>query len=303
MDAAVNGAELYYEILGDDDAPALVVFHGGPGLSDHRKGKKAYRSLTDDYRLVVYDHRGSGQSSRTPPFTHEQLADDAEALREYLEIDEWVVIGGSYGGFIAQEYAIRHPGHLQGVILRDTAAVSEHRERAREIAAERIPDVRAADLDVPAVTEEAFDRMMEGRLRSDEEFKRIYHSVAPLYAPSLEAFDAEATRETIDSLRFRHETHNAMFSQEHPDMNYLDGLSSVEVPFLVTVGRHDWITPVEFSRQLMDALPDARFTIFEESGHSPNLDEPEKYDATVREFLEEIGFAAGETSNETPDEA
>jgi proline iminopeptidase len=291
MRATINGAELYYEVLGDDDAPAIVVFHGGPGLSDHRKGKEAYRSLTDDYRLVVYDHRGSGQSSRTPPFTHEQLADDAEALRDHLGIDEWVVIGGSYGGFIAQEYALRHPEHLRGVVLRDTAATPEHRDRAREIAAERIPEVQAADLDVPEVTKESFDRMMEGRLRSDEEFRRTYHSVAPLYAPSLDDFDAAATRETIESLNFRHETHNAMFSREHPEMDYTADLPDVSVPFLVTVGRHDWITPVEFAEQIADLVPDSRLVVFEESGHSPNLDEPAAYEATVREFLEEIGFA------------
>lgn len=291
MRAAINGAELYYEVLGDDDAPAIVVFHGGPGLSDHRKGKEAYRSLTDEYRLVVYDHRGSGESSPTPPFTHAQLADDAEALREHLGIEEWVVIGGSYGGFIAQEYASRHPEHLRGVVLRDTAAVSAHRDRAREIAAERIPEVRAADLDVPEVTEASFEKMMEGRLDSDEEFKETYHSVTPLYAPSLEDFDAEATRETIDSLTFRHETHNAMFSREHPRMDYTTVLPEIEVPFLVTVGRHDWITPVEFSEQIADLLPDARLRVFEESGHSPNLDEPAAYEAAVREFLEEIGFS------------
>lgn len=295
MRVSINGADLFYDVLGDE-GPAIVVFHGGPGLSDHRKGKQAYQSLTDDYRLVVYDHRGSGRSSKTPPFTHEQLAADAEALRQHLGFDEWVVIGGSYGGFIAQEYAIRYPDNLRGVVLRDTAAVPEHRDRAREIAAARIPEVREANIDVPPMTQSSFDRMMEGRLSSDEEFKRTYHSVAPLYAPSLDAFDATATREQIDSLHFHHETHNAMFSTEHPNMDYTRDLPNLEVPVLVTVGRHDWITPVEYSEQIADLVPDSRLVIFEESGHSPNLDQPEAFEETVREFLTEIGFGS-ETRN------
>ena len=292
MCANVNGADLCYEVLGNDDAPAIISLHGGPGISDHEKGKQAFEPLTDEYCLVVYDHRGCGQSSLTPPYSNEQYARDAEGLREHLGLDVVVFVGGSYGGFIAQEYAIRYPEHLAGVILRDTAPSGEYDSRSVENARRRWPAMEASDLDVPTITWEEFGRVMDGDVRSDEEFRRVFHGMAPLYAPSLDEFDAEAAREATETRSFHHETHNTMFTEAYPNMNYTDDLPNVDVPVLVTVGRHDWITPPEASKEIADLLPDARFVVFEESGHSPNLDQQEEYLACVREFLDEIGYGS-----------
>lgn len=291
MYAEVNGVELYYETLGSPERQSIVVFHGGPGLSDHRKGKEAYRPLADEYHLVVYDHRGCGKSAQKPPYTNATFADDAEALRRELGLGDIVVIGGSYGGFIAQEYAIRHGEHLLAMVLRGTAAVSDHRDEAREIAAERIPEVRAANLDTPEVSKEAFDREMDGELRSDADFKRTFHSITPLYAPSLEEFDPAETRAQIEDLQFNHEVHNAIFSEEHPNMDYTDQLPGVDVPTLVTVGATDWIAPPKYAEQLADLLPDTELVVFEESGHSPNVDQPEEFIRTVRQFLDRTGVS------------
>jgi proline iminopeptidase len=291
MYAEINGATLYYEDLGDEDAPALLSLHGGPGISDHAKGKQAFEPLTDEYRLVVYDHRGCGQSSLTPPYSNEQYAADAEGLRQHLGLDEVVLIGGSYGGFITQEYAIRYPDHLAGFVLRDTAPSHEYDSRSVENARERWPEMEATDLDVPTITWEEFERVMDGDVRSDEEFRRVFHGMAPLYAPSLDEFDAEAARAATENRTFHHETHNTMFSEAYPNMDYTDDLPAVDVPALVTVGRHDWITPPSASEEIASLLPDARLVVFEDSGHSPNLDQQDEYLACVREFLEEIGYA------------
>lgn len=290
MYAEINGAELYYEVLGPEDAPAILALHGGPGIGDHAKGKKAFEPLADDYRLVVYDHRGCGQSSLTPPFSNEQYAADAEGLRRHLGLGEIVTIGGSYGGFIAQEYAVRYPENLAGMILRDTAATRDHDERARRNAREKWPELQAGEFDVPDITWEEFERVMDGEVSSDEEFERVFHGMLPLYAPSLEDFDAETAREATEAREFHHETHNTMFSESYPEMDYTDELPDVDVPTLVTVGRNDWITPPAASRELADLLPDARLEVFESSGHSPNLDQQEEYLARVREFLDEIGY-------------
>jgi proline iminopeptidase len=290
MYADINEAELYHEVHGDDDAPAVVSLHGGPGIGDHAKGKEAFGPLTDAYRLVVYDHRGCGQSELQPPYSNEQYAEDAEALRQHLDLGEIVLVGGSYGGFIAQEYATRYPENLAGVVLRDTAATQEYDRAARENAAESFPEMQARDFDVPDITWEEFERVMEGNVASDEEFERVYHGMTPLYAPSLDEFDDEAATEGIEALTFHHETHNQMFTEAFPNMDYTPDLPDVDVPFLVTVGRHDWITPPEAAVEIADLLPDSRLVVFESSGHSPNLDQQEQYIARVREFLAEIDY-------------
>jgi proline iminopeptidase len=163
---------LYCERLGDPDAPALLSLHGGPGISDHSKGKEAFEPLTDDYQLVVYDHRGCGRSELALPYSNEQYAADAEALRTELDLGEVVLIGGSYGGFVTQQYAINHPEHLTGFVLRDTAATSEYEDNAWENAREKWPDLQSMDLGVPEITWEEFSRVMDGDVRSDEEFER-----------------------------------------------------------------------------------------------------------------------------------
>lgn len=290
---AVSGAELHYEVLGPADAPAIVALHGGPGVGDGRKPRRAFGPLAGEYCLVVPDHRGCGRSDAVPPYTDEQFARDVEGLCEHLELGEVVVIGGSYGGFVTPEYATRWPEHLAGIVLRDTAASSEYDRRARERARERLPELRAADVDVPAITPEGLDRVMDGSVRSDEEFRRLFHGMAPLYAPDLDAFDAEATRERVEEMFFHHETHDQVFAREFPGMDYTDELPGIDVPTLVTVGRHDWITPVEAGEELADLLPDARLEVFEDSGHDPHLDQRDAYLGRVRAFLDEIGFGPG----------
>ncbi|WP_138004335.1 alpha/beta fold hydrolase [Halalkalirubrum salinum] len=288
--ASINDAELYYEIHGEEHERTLMVLHGGPGVSDYKKGLTAYRPLTEEYRLIVYDHRGCGSSSLTPPYSNEQFADDAEGLRKALDIDEVVLIGGSYGGFITQEYAIRYPDALAGIILRDTAAHGGHRKRAREIAASRFASVTEANLDTPSLTKDAFDRVMDGNVGSDEELRNTFHAMLPLYAPTIDDFDAEAAQAGIEDRQFHHETHNYTFTHEHPHMDYRTELPSVECPALVTVGRHDWITPVEYSEEIAELLPNSELVVFENSGHSPNLDEQEQFLKHVRSFLRSIGF-------------
>ncbi|MDB9250721.1 alpha/beta hydrolase [Halorubrum ezzemoulense] len=297
MYAKVNDAELYYELLGDPEDPTIISLHGGPGISDHSKGKQAFEPLTDQYSLLVYDHRGCGDSSLTPPYSNEQYAKDADALRETLELGDVVLIGGSYGGFITQEYASRFPEHLNGFVLRDTAPTSEYEENAWENARSKWPQLREMDLGVPKITWDEFSRVMEGDVNSDEEFERVFHGMAPLYAPSLEAFDeaaAEAAAEATESRNFHHETHNVMFTEAYPNMDYRDALTEIREPALVTVGRHDWITPPSASKEIADRLPDAELVIFERSGHSPNLDQQEQYLHRVREFLASIEHGGDE---------
>src|ERR671939_10873 len=115
----VNGARLYYETHGPEDAPALVILHGGPGVGDCRDQVRDFGPLADEFRLVFYDARGSGRSEDKPPYTHDQWVADADELTRQLGIETFALLGHSYGGIVAQEYAIAHPERLRGLILVD----------------------------------------------------------------------------------------------------------------------------------------------------------------------------------------
>ncbi|MEF8802401.1 MAG: alpha/beta hydrolase [Halolamina sp.] len=302
MYAEINGAQLYYELHGPDDAPAIVSLHGGPGISDHQKGKEAFESLTDNYQLLVYDHRGCGQSSLTEPYSNAQYAKDCDALIQELGLDEVVLIGGSYGGFITQEYATRFGDrdHFEGFVLRDTAASHAYEENSVENARESWDAMKAKEFDLPDISWEEFMTVMDGNVESDEEFERIWLGMLPLYAPNLDEFDVESATEATAERDFHHETHNEMFTNAYPNMDYTDDLPDVDVPALVTVGRHDWITPPEASAEIADLLSDSRLVIFESSGHSPNFDQAEQYLARVREFFAEIDYGSPYAGDATP---
>src|SRR5215213_7024615 len=114
--AHLNGTELFYIEVGEG-TPCLMM-HGGLGF-DHTSLHPWFDPLSDVMRLVYYDHRANGRSGRPPlkTLTFEWLCADADALREHLGFEEVTVLGHSYGGFIALEYALRYPERLGRLIL------------------------------------------------------------------------------------------------------------------------------------------------------------------------------------------
>jgi proline iminopeptidase len=113
--AEINGARLFHTAVGSGD-PCLTM-HGGLGL-DHTHLHPWLDSLGDRLWLIFYDHRGNGRSERTEPetLTFGQFAADAEALRQELGLGEVVLLGHSYGGFIALDYALRYPESISRFI-------------------------------------------------------------------------------------------------------------------------------------------------------------------------------------------
>jgi len=114
--ASINGTTLHYEA--DGVGPPCLVLHGGLGV-DHVVYRRTLTPLTDQLRLVFIDHRGNGRSGRpaSDSITMEQLADDAVGLADQLGIERFTVLGHSYGGFIAQELALRHAARVDRLVL------------------------------------------------------------------------------------------------------------------------------------------------------------------------------------------
>jgi proline iminopeptidase len=277
----INGNPLEVEVLGPDGAPVMIVHHGAPGLGSRAEPRTSFGPFSDAMRMVIFDARGSGASGLTPPFSHEQYVADVDGLREWIGAERIVMAGGSYGGFVSMEYAIAHPERVQALVLRDTAASNAFEERARENAL----GSNRVQLDM-----ELYDRMMKGRCRDDADLEAGWRMIVPLY-------DHELTPEKVEArLRgtvYHHESHNWAFARNIPGYDIRDRLPSISAPTLVTVGRDDWITPVAASEEIARLIPNSRLVVFEESGHSPQLEEPERFQRVVREFLVEAGVLQG----------
>jgi proline iminopeptidase len=113
----VGGASLYVEEEGS--GVPLVLINGGPGGTHHYF--HPWFSRANDYaRVIYYDQRGTGLSDFEPGesgYSVEQAVDDLDHLRQALGIDNWILLGYSYGGFLAQYYVTTYPEHVAGLVL------------------------------------------------------------------------------------------------------------------------------------------------------------------------------------------
>ena len=274
MDVTINGCRLNVEVYGPEDGPVLIAHHGGGGIGSLAEPRSTFGPLADRLRVIVFDARGCGMSEGIPPYSHEQWAADVDGLRQWAGADQIVVAGGSYGGFIALEYAVRYPEHVAAIILRDTSADGSNLELAFE---------NARNQDRVEINWENFNRYWSGNIYDDEDLKARWAEIIPLYDYN---YDPEESAKRVEAGIYRHESHNWCFQENWPTYDLKTQLPSVSAPTLITVGRRDWITPVSSSETIALLVPGSQLVIFEKSGHSPQIEEREEFQRVMRSFLD-----------------
>lgn len=116
----MNGEKLWYESEGK--GPPLVLISGGPG-APHDIFHPWFSVLADRYRVIYFDAFGRGKSDRArspKEYTFDRDVEDLEGLRKALGLSKMAVLGFSYGGMVAQAYALKYPGRVSHLILADT---------------------------------------------------------------------------------------------------------------------------------------------------------------------------------------
>jgi proline iminopeptidase len=274
MNVTINDCALNVEVMGPEDGPVLIAHHGGGGIGSLAEPKATFGPLADRFRVVVFDARGCGRSQGVPPYSHAQWAADVDGLRQWIGADKIVVAGGSYGGFIALEYAVAYPEHVQAIVLRDTSADATNLKLAYE---------NARNQDRVEINWDNFDRYWSGRIRDDEDLKARWAEIIPLYDYE---YDPVRSAAAVEAGIYRHESHNWCFQYNMPSYDLKPQLPAVLAPTLVTVGRRDWVTPVSAAQTIADLIPNAELVVFEKSGHSPQIEERELFLSTVRDFLD-----------------
>ena len=161
-------------------------------------------------------------------------------------------------------------------MLRDTSPDASNLALAYENA--RAQDRVAIDWD-------HFDRYWQGRVRSDTELEALWGELIGLYDHDP---DPERAAASVAAGIYRHEAHNWCFQQNMGVYDLKPRLPSLRCPVLVTVGRHDWVTPVSMSETIAALVPGAELAVFEQSGHSPQVEERDAFLATVRGFLDRV---------------
>lgn len=281
MRVAVNGVQLYVDVEGAGlvadgpvmrEKPTLILLHGGPG-ADHSIYKPGFSRLSDIAQVVYYDHRGCGRSEDGPRehWTLAQWADDLKALCDTLGIDKPIVLGSSFGGFVAQAYATRHPDHAGKLILISTAAKIDFQAIYNAFAQFGGPEA--------------------GRIAQTYWSSPSPETRAPYLERCIPLYRAKRTGPPDWAQRaiLRNET-GQWFNgpaNEHGRMDFREALGTVTCPVLLMAGECDPITPFAFNEEIAQHLPagHVQFERFADCGHGIVEDDPERYFRTIREFI------------------
>ena len=281
---ALRGSRTWYRVVGDPNSglDPLLCLHGGPG-STHHYFAPLERLAEDGRAVVVYDQLGCGRSERPlgVEWTLALFLDELQAVRDGLGLDRVHLLGTSWGGMLALEHALAGTGELTSLVLSSTLAN----------AAEWATEVAQLRDDLPPEHVAAFARAeREGSYggpeyeQADEAFSARHFYRGASAPPEIERMRVERSVEAYEAM---------WGPNEWTITGHLGGwdltgrLGEVDVPALVIRGAYDMCTP-RVAERLMGGLPDARLVVFEQSSHTPVLEETERYLQVVGDFLREV---------------
>jgi proline iminopeptidase len=286
-----HGVLIYYVTFGQ--GPPLVVVHGGPG-ADHTYFLPYLLPLARRHRLIFIDERGSGRSQRlqdTSRYTVEAMADDVEDLRVALKLGKISLLGHSYGGALAQAYALKYQQNLSHLILNSTFPSTKQMNEvlAREKA--QMPPEKLKRLNKL----EAAGLFGKGEVWEHGRYPAEYAALAwgtgyfpflyrarpdPNYDPQ-----AQNTSTSWELYRTMWGEHGEFVIDGNlKSVEYVDRLPSIHVPTLIMAGDHDECDP-SLSREMHEKIAGSQLEILPNSGHMNFVDQPDLWQKTVEDFL------------------
>jgi proline iminopeptidase len=281
---SINGVDLYVRVIGD--GPPMIVLHGGPDF-DHTYLLPELDQLAGSFRLIYYDQRGRGRSARgvrpEDVGIESELA-DLEQLRRHLQLDSVAILGHSWGGVLAMEYAARHPERVSHLVLMSTAPASGWecaRFRQQLRASRPAGDVERMEYIAASAPYQA------GDLQAEADYYRIHFRGTVQRADHLERIIGRLrTHFTEDSVLTARAIEQRLYEQTWLAAEYdlVRRLHGVHTPTVVIHGEHD-IVPVDMAARIADAIAGARLEVLEGCGHFAYLERPELVHEHLRDLI------------------
>ena len=270
---------IYVEQSGNPDGQAVIFLHGGP-CSGTRPDQRRFFN-PEKYRIILFDQRSCGLSV---PFgeldnnTTQDLLDDMESIRKYLDIQQWLLFGGSWGATLALLYAQQHIENVKAMILRGVfLARKKDLDWFLQEGAGRIYPEQYQRL-VESIPKSDRSNLIEGlweRLWSDDEVVcrqvarewEIWGSQVALGAEYKRVQDDEhVSQKMVKQARMEiHFARNNYFLEENQILRNCHVLK--KNPTVIIHGRYDLVCPMEAGLSLYQALPDAEYFVLPNSGH------------------------------------
>lgn len=288
--------DLYLEEAGNPDGIPIVFVHGGPGAGSDASSRRFFDP--DVYRIVVFDQRGAGRSTPHAELednTTQTLVADMEAIRHFLQIDKWVLFGGSWGSTLSLVYAQTYPENVMGLILRGIFLCrDEDLQWFYQSGASRIfPDYWEDYYEhIPEAERDDMIAAYYRRLIGQDEIARmgaaknwsLWEGRCLTLRPSVQAVEKFSDPHLAMSLA-RIEAHyfiNEAFMETNQILNNAHKLHGI--PGIIVHGRYDVVCPLDNATALHKLWPDSELLIVRDAGHSAL--EPGIIDALVRATAE-----------------
>jgi proline iminopeptidase len=283
MKAKIRGTEIYFDIAGMQlapvkdgfvERPVLFMLHGGPG-GDHLRFKQHSLELQDVAQLVFIDHRGCGQSKKTKQsdYTLENNIEDVEALRKHLGLDKICILGGSYGGMVAQGYAIRYPKRVEKLILSVTTPSYRFVETAKRNLLERgTPEQIAIS-----------EHLWNGTFKNHKHVLEFFKHMDSLYSTTLRKHPKKSFSKSLTV--WSSEALNEGFGGQLKKFDFIPKLKKITSPTLILAGDRDWICDPSQSKIMAKEIPHAKLKIFKNCGHAIAVDAHKEYIKAIKNFL------------------
>lgn len=286
-----HGVMIYYTTIGRG-APLLIV-HGGPGAS-HDYFLPYLLPLARTNKLIFIDERGSGRSEKledVKQYTVEKMADDVEAVRVELGLGKISLLGHSYGGVLAQAYALKYSEHLSHLVLASTFASTREMNQVLAKIKSQMPPGKLA----LANALEKAGLFGKGATWERGRYSETYATLAwgdgyfpKLYGARPDAnYDPQAQDTTTawDLYREMWGSHGEFVIDGNlSSVEYLDKLSTIKVPTLIMAGDHDECDP-SMSKEMNAKIAGSKLVILPDSGHMAFVDQPNLWNKSVAEFV------------------
>jgi proline iminopeptidase len=282
----VNGAKLWTVSFGKGDPIFFIA--GGPGGSHY--GLRSFDSLSTTNTLVYFDGFGRGKSDIAKDVKEYSLSrdvEDLEGLRKAMGFQKINILGHSYGGLVAQAYAIKYPDNVKHLILANTfhsfIMWQENDDNSNHEIKTNYPEV--------------WDTLMivrnQGAISSDSIHQAIYGRVPYgfLYAYNPDNFRNRGRKPYPNpfnpALYYQMVGKDGDFivGSDIGNFDFRKDLKNLKMPILVIGGRYDRVAVPSQMIKYKEYCPQAKYVMFEKSGHNPQVEEPAKEFSIIREFL------------------
>ena len=282
----INGYKINVEVLGNGDP--IVFLPGGPGNShDYMQGNfgKYYKAN----KVIFVDFLGRGLSEDARDKKEYSVDNDVETLesiRKILNIEKFSIVGHSYGAVHAQAYTIKYPENVDKLVLINGFHSGEMWQANCD------SYNHYAKTHFPELWRKVDSLRNLGYVSSDPIFSKLYGSFPVKYV----YYHDTKIQQKVPSSKVRGMSMDVYYSIIGRDADFFVGGSMIDLDFrrklkdvksktLVIAGRYDGVSTPEYAIQYKTYMPQAKFVMFEQSGHNPYLEEPEKFYSLFEDFM------------------